>query len=351
MESRALFGKAIEQAIKVGASDIIFSVNSAPCLKSGGKIVFLELDTISDTTMDEIVKLIIPAAKKKELDYNKQCDFAYEIEKNRFRMNVFNQRGHLSMVMRYIKPDIPSLESLGLPEIVKELIKHDNGLILMVGPTGSGKSTSLAAMIDYLNHDSEKHIITIEDPIEYIYENDKCLIEQREIGIDAIDFSSALRSALREAPDVVLLGEMRDLESISTAITVAETGHLVFSTIHANSAVATIDRIIDIFPESNKDQIRIQLSDILIAVLNQRLVPKEDGGYKLVLEIMIANSAVRNAIRTANSAQLPTIIQTSSVEGMCLMDDQLIRAVARGEISKENALAFAQDRATLRKGL
>jgi twitching motility protein PilT len=207
-------------------------------------------------------------------------------------------------------------------------------------------------MVDYINKTADKHIITLEDPIEYVYEDKQSLIEQREIGTDAVSFPAALRSALRESPDVILLGEMRDLESVSSAVTVAETGHLVLSTVHANSAAGSIDRIIDIFPGESKDQIRIQLADILLAVFNQRLVPRVDGtGSVVITEVMMATNAVRNAIRTANNSQLPNIIQTGSSDGMFLLDDLLAKAVSRGDITKEAALAVANDRTELKKQL
>lgn len=334
------------------ASDIILSAGSVPVLKVNDKLVRLKEAVLTDDAIHSVVSEILPAAKLKTLEEERQVDLAYGQEGARFRVNVFYQRGHLTVVMRYVKSDIRTLEQLGLPSLLKELVQNDNGLILMVGPTGSGKSTTLAAMVDHINKTAEKHVITIEDPIEYVYTNDLSLIEQREVGVDAVSFPAALRSALREAPDVILLGEMRDLESVSTAITVAETGHLVLSTIHANSAPGTIDRIIDIFPPEQKDQIRIQLADILLAVLNQRLVPRADGsGLQVMLEIMVANSAVKNAIRTANAAQLPTIMQTGANDGMVLLDDLLVRAAKHGEITKETALAYANDRDEVRKGI
>jgi twitching motility protein PilT len=343
----------VAAAVKANAADILLVNNCVPTLKADGKLVRLDtFGVLGDNEITALIKSILSEAKLKELQENRQTDLAYTQDGARFRMNVFYQRSHLSVVMRYVRSAIRTVDELGLPQIVKDLVANDSGLILMVGPTGSGKSTSLAAMIDHVNANFDKHIITLEDPVEYLYENKQSIIEQRELGTDALSFPAALRSALREAPDVILLGEMRDLESISTAVTVAETGHLVLSTIHANTAWGTIDRIIDIFPEGAKEQIRIQLADILIAVLNQRLVPKADGsGSMAVIETMIANSAVRNAIRTGNNSQLPNIIQTSSSEGMYLMDDLLVKAVRHDEITKESALAYAHDRAEMHKTL
>lgn len=351
--SVSILSAVIDEAVRQEAADILLSFGSFPTLKVNDTLVPLEsFGAISEADLQAITEEILPTAKVSELEKNRQVDLAYARGEFRFRVNVFYQRGHLSVVMRYVKGRVRTVDELGLPELVKELVAHDNGLILMVGPTGSGKSTTLAAMIQHINENFSKHIITIEDPIEYVYENKLSLIEQREIGVDATSFSAALRSVLREAPDVILLGEMRDLESISNAITVAETGHLVLSTIHANTAASTVDRMIDVFPEGNKDQIRIQLADVLVAVLNQRLVPKADGsGSQTVIEVMVANSAVRNAIRTANNAQLPTIIQTSSAEGMILLDDALVKGVRRQEISRESALAFATNREDMKKAL
>lgn len=353
MKSPTILKPIIDVAVKKEAADIILSYGQPPILKVENKLNRLEeFGKLTDEDLNSLAKEILPPGKADQLAKDLQVDFAYSDGEARFRVNLFYQRGHVSIVMRYVRATIKGIDELGLPEIVKDLLGNDNGLILMVGPTGSGKSTSLAAMLQHLNENFEKHIITIEDPVEYVYDNKQSVIQQREIGVDATDFASALRAALREAPDVILLGEMRDLESVSTAITVAETGHLVLSTIHANSAPGTIDRIIDIFPAEQKDQIRIQLSDILIAVLNQRLVPKADGsGVALIVEVMIANSAVKNAIRTANSAQLPTIIQTASAEGMHLLDELLVKAVRRGEITKDSALAFANDRNEVKKGM
>ena len=349
----SLLAQAVTEAARINAADILWVYNCSPSFKVNDHLVKWEAaGVLNDETLAGIVKELVSAEKAETLKNERQVDLAYADGEHRFRVNIFYQRGHISIVMRYVRSQIRTLDELGLPNIIRDLVGNDNGLILMVGPTGSGKSTSLAAMIDHINTNSDKHIITIEDPIEYMYENKQSIIEQRELGTDAVSFPAALRSALREAPDVILLGEMRDLESISTAITVAETGHLVFSTIHANTAPGTIDRIVDIFQPGGKDQIRIQLADILIAVLSQRLVPRADGnGSMAIVETMIANNAVRNAIRTGNTAQLANVIQTSSGEGMFLLDDLLVKAVKRQEITKETALSFANDRNEVRRAL
>ena len=343
----------IETAIKMEVADLILSYGCLPQVKANDHLQPLErFAVLTEEDIRAILAEILPPAKAGMLEKERQVDLAYAYKDARFRVNVFYQRGHPGIVMRYIRSHIRSVEELGLPDLVKDLVGNDNGLILMVGPTGSGKSTSLAAMIDHINSNEAKHIITLEDPVEYLYTNKRSLIEQREIGSDVTSFGAGLRSALREAPDVVLVGEMRDLESISSAVTVAETGHLVLSTIHANTAPGTIDRIIDIFPEGNKAQIRVQLADILIAVLNQRLVPLADGsGSRAFIEVMTNTSAVANSIRSGKTEQLPTVIQTSSGEGMVLMDDLLMKAVRHGEITKETALNFANSRESVKQQL
>jgi twitching motility protein PilT len=353
MGKSAFLNSIVKEAIKQEASDVLLTFGSVPILKVEGKLVRLKsLGALTDSDLEGLISEVLPKSRQDALRQDRQIDLAYAQGEHRFRVNAFYQRSHISIVMRYVRSTIHSIDELGLPEVLKDIVANDNGLILMVGPTGSGKSTSLAAMIEHINTNAEKHIITLEDPIEYVYEGKQSIIEQREIGLDVPSFPAGLRSALREAPDVILLGEMRDLESVSSAITVAETGHLVLSTVHANNAAGTIDRIIDIFPPEGKEQIRIQLADILLGVFNQRLIPRADGnGSMVIVETMIATSAVRNAIRTANSAQLPNIIQTSAADGMYLLDDLLIKAVKRGEITKESALAFANDRTEVRKQL
>jgi twitching motility protein PilT len=349
----AVLNQIIKEAVDRKAADILLVYKCPPSLKVDGRLVRLDqFGILEDEHLEALSKIIVQGDKVEILKNELQVDLAYSQDGNRFRVNVFHQRTHISIIMRYVRNEIRTVDELGLPPIVKDLVANDNGLILMVGPTGSGKSTSLAAMLEHVNATYDKHIITIEDPIEYMYSNKQSIIEQRELGVDATSFPAALRSALREAPDVILLGEMRDLESVSAAITVAETGHLVLSTIHANTAPGTIDRIIDIFPAGYKDQIRIQLADILIAVLNQRLVPRADGkGSIPIIETMIANGAVKNAIRNSSSSQLPNIIQTSSGEGMYLLDDLLIKSTRRGEITKESAMAYANDRVEMKKAL
>lgn len=354
MPQIASLSAVLAEATRQEASDVLFTFGCAPALKKPGEkmVVLDKYASLNDKNLESLVKEVVRGDRLKSLETDRQVDLAIAVNGNRFRVNVFYQRGHLSIAMRLVRSQIRSLEELELPRITQELLANDNGMILLVGPTGCGKSTSLAAMVQHINENYEKHIITIEDPIEYVYENKRSIIEQREVGIDAVTFASALRSALREAPDVILLGEMRDLESIATAITLAETGHLVLSTIHASNAAGTIDRIIDIFPAEAKEQVRVQLSDILLGVFNQRLVPlAEEKRNRAFVEVMLNDSAVRNIIRSGNTSQLRSVIQTSAADGMHLLDDLLVEAADRGEITKESALSFADDRAAVRKSL
>jgi twitching motility protein PilT len=343
----------VVQVIEAGASDLILMVGEPPIMKQGGKVVRLTTAApLAAAAVEGYLASLATPEQIKRFQQDRQLDLAYmNAEGERFRVNVFFQRNLPSLVLRHIPAKIRSLAELGLPPIFSELIQHDSGLVLLVGPTGSGKSTTMAAMVRQVNETQERHIITLEDPIEYMHHSMRSIIQQREVGMDVHSFAEGLRVALREAPDVILLGEMRDYESTAAAITVAETGHLVLSTIHANSATQTPDRIIDMFPEGAKTQTRLQLADLLIAVVSQRLVPRIDGGLEVVCEVMIANTAVRNAIRGANTNQLPNIIQTGKGEGMQLLDDELVRRVQSSTIQPEVALQYANDPVMMRRQL
>ncbi|MCD4712205.1 MAG: type IV pilus twitching motility protein PilT, partial [Clostridiales bacterium] len=262
----------------------------------------------------------------------------------RFRVNVFKQRGSYGMALRVVALSIPSMESLGLPLILKDLAKKQRGLILVTGPTGSGKSTTLAAMIDYMNQNRNAHILTIEDPIEYLHKHDKSIVNQREIGHDSQTFANALRAALRQDPDIILVGEMRDLETIATAITAAETGHLVLSTLHTIGAAKTVDRIIDVFPPHQQQQIRIQLASVIEAVISQQILPRANGsGRVAAFEVMTANTAVRNLVREGKTHQIQTVIQTGSIAGMQTMDASLLDLYKNRVIDKENLRKYSVD--------
>ncbi|MCL2350061.1 MAG: type IV pilus twitching motility protein PilT [Defluviitaleaceae bacterium] len=283
--------------------------------------------------------------QKAALDRGEDVDMCYTHETGlRQRVNVFWQQRQIAAVMRVINDNIPTFEQLNLPEPLRQLASEPRGLVLVTGPTGSGKSTTLAAMIDYVNTNFARHILTVEDPVEYVYTNKKSLIHQRDIGVDVPSFSSALRSAMREDPDVILIGEMRDYETISAAITAAETGHLVLSTLHTTGAASTVDRIIDVFPPHNQQQIRTQLANNLKGVITQTLVPKVGGGRVAAFEIMMGTDAVLNLIRENKGHQLNSTIQTSSKQGMILLDTYLSNLVKRGQIRIEDALEKVNDK-------
>ncbi|MBL8025369.1 MAG: type IV pilus twitching motility protein PilT, partial [Fibrobacteres bacterium] len=321
------------------------SAGAVPVVRVNGVLKKMNLAPLSDDEIRSIIYPLLNATQKVKFETTHEIDFAYEISDTaRFRINFFEQLKGIAAVFRVIPTEIRGFEELGLPEIMKSFSIRERGLVLVTGPTGCGKSTTLAAMIDYINENSAKHIITVEDPIEFIHRNKKCLINQREVGMHTESFKSALRVAMREDPDVILVGEMRDLETVSLALTAAETGHLVLATLHTSSASKTIDRIVDIFPASGKEQIRTQLSESISGIVSQRLLPKKDGkGRALALEVLAVNTAVRNLIREDKVFQLPSIIQASTQQGMIAMDMSLLDLVQKGIISKEEAAKIAED--------
>jgi len=328
-----------------GASDLHLTVGRFPTFRIDGRLVPLTQDSIvapeDSKAMSEVV---LTEENKKKLMENGQVDFSYSFEdKARFRVNAFFQQGYLSMAFRLIPREIRTLEQLGIPEVLYDFTKYSQGLFLVVGPVGHGKSTTLAALINEINHNQEKHILTIEDPIEYIYEQDKCIINQREVYQDSKNFQSALKAVFREDANVVLVGELRDLESISIAITAAETGHLIFATLHTNDSPQTIDRIIDVFPSHQQNQVRSQLANSLLGVLSQRLVPKVDGGRIPAIEIMIKNHAVENLIRDGKTYQIDNVIETSVGQGMITLDKSLESLVRKGQITIDTAMMYAKD--------
>ena len=345
------FQELISIAIDQSASDLHLSVAVPPCMRVNGSIVRMETDTLKPKDIEEIVFSIMDERHREVLEQLGEVDFAYSIPSlGRFRVNVFRQRGTLSMVVRILNLRIPSPEELGIPAAVAEMTEKRRGLVLVTGATGSGKSTTLASLINVINSKHEYNIITLEDPIEYLHRHDKSIVNQREMGADSLSYSAALRAALRQDPDVILVGEMRDLETIATAVTAAETGHLVFSTLHTNGAANTIDRIIDVFPPHQQQQIRTQLADVLQCVVSQQLIPKRNGkGRVAAFEVLLANNAVRNHIREAKTYQIPTVMQTNAKLGMKTMDDALFELCSTGQITEENALLYAQDRSILAK--
>lgn len=339
------------QAVREGASDIHFTVGRPPCSRVNGKLAPMEGERLTPQILEELLLPILDSRHQGELLETGQTDFAHAISGvGRFRVNVFKQRGTLAAVMRSLPYKIPQPQELGIPKEVVAMTERKRGLVLVTGPTGSGKSTTLASLIDVINREYSHHIITLEDPIEYLHRHDRSIVNQREIGSDTSSYAQALRAALREDPDVILVGEMRDLETISTAITAAETGHLVFSTLHTIGADKTIDRIIDVFPPNQQQQVRIQLAAVLECIVSQQLIKKADGsGRVAALEVLFANNAVRNLIREGKTFQIPSIMQTSKRMGMQTMDDAIYDLFMRKLIDGERAVTYAQDPVSMNK--
>lgn len=335
----------LEEVVKKKASDLHLQVGLPPMLRVDGALVPVAgTDVLTDEAVETLVFAILDEDQKQILLKDKEFDFSFAFgDLGRFRVNAFHERGNLAAALRLIPNEILTIEQLGLPPIVNKFADYPRGLVLVTGPTGSGKSTTLAAMIHKINMERSEHIITIEDPIEYTHRSKKSVIVQREVHYDTYSFSAALRSALREDPDVVLIGEMRDLETIASAITIAETGHLVFATLHTNSAAQSIDRMIDVFPPHQQPQIRSQLSNILMAIASQRLIPAIGGGRMAAAEILTATPAVRNIIREGKTHQLEAVIQTGAEFGMQSMDKTLAAMVHNGTISYEEARNHAVD--------
>ncbi|NLF83366.1 MAG: type IV pilus twitching motility protein PilT [Candidatus Gastranaerophilales bacterium] len=327
------------------ASDIHISVGLPPVLRIDGKLIRVDQPPLTREEVEKIIFEMLSNEQRRILEQNWELDCSYGIEGiGRFRVNVYKERGHYALAMRAISTEIPSFETLGLPDIVRELAEKPRGLILVTGPTGSGKSTTLASMIDYINSNRVEHILTIEDPIEFLHFSKRSVVHQREQGHDTRSFSNALRAALREDPDIILVGEMRDLETISLALTAAETGHLVFGTLHTSSASQTVDRIVDVFPAQQQQQIRIQLSNSLVGVLSQTLLPKltPDGAKKgrvLAMEIMVVTSAIANLIREGKTTQIYSSIQTGAAQKMQTLEASLKDLCMKKLISYDDALA------------
>lgn len=337
--------KYLEEVIRTNSSDLHLQVGVPPMLRIDGKLAKVsDAPVLSEQDVAEMVYSIIDEQQKEILTKNRELDFSFAFgDLARFRVNAFHEKGNLAVALRLIPTKIRTIDELGLPKVVSEFCKLPRGLVLSTGPTGSGKSTTQAAMIDMINTNNNLHIITIEDPIEYQHHNKNSIIVQREVHFDTLSFARALRSSLREDPDVVLIGEMRDLETISTAITVAETGHLVLATLHTNGAAQSIDRMIDVFPAHQQQQIRVQLAGVLQGIISQRLIPMVGGGRVAAAEVLVANSAVRNLIRENKTHQIEAVIQTSADQGMQSMDKVLVDHVHSGKISYEEARNYAVD--------
>ncbi|WP_415314004.1 type IV pilus twitching motility protein PilT [Clostridium perfringens] len=337
----------LELTVKEGASDLHLTVGISPIIKVNGKLVRLEHEILRPEDTEAYAKEILQDAYEK-YDAIGEYDTSYSIHgKGRFRVNIYKQRNSTALAIRVISLDMPTLDSLGYPETLKDICNLKRGLVLVTGPTGSGKSTTLAALINEINSNRESHIITIEDPIEFLHKHNKSIVNQREIGKDTLSYERALKAALREDPDVILIGEMRDLETISTAITAAETGHLVFSTLHTIGAAKTIDRIVDVFSLHQQEQIKIQLASVLQTIISQQLVETIDGERTASLEIMVATPAIKNLIREGKTHQIESSIQTGSKYGMRTMDMELANLYREGIITQETAMNSAIDREIL----
>lgn len=335
----------LEEVIKKKASDLHIQVGLPPMLRVDGSLVAVTgAEALSEENVEALIFAILDEDQKQILLKDKEFDFSFAFgDLGRFRVNAFHERGNMAAALRLIPNELLTIEQLGLPPIVNKFADYPRGLVLVTGPTGSGKSTTLAAMVHKINNERASHIITIEDPIEFTHKSKKSVIVQREVHYDTYSFSAALRSSLREDPDVVLIGEMRDLETIAAAITIAETGHLVFATLHTNSAAQSIDRMIDVFPPHQQPQIRAQLSNILMAICSQRLIPSIGGGRIASAEILVATPAVRNIIREGKSHQLEAVIQTGAEYGMQSMDKTLVNLIHNGTITYDEARNYAVD--------
>jgi twitching motility protein PilT len=340
----------LQQMVGIRASDLHLKTPTGPVYRVDGELI-KGSSPVSPEEVEDVFRQITSEEQRQHFQEHNELDFCYSVAGlARFRVNVQRQRGTLSLVFRFIPFRIPTVDELHLPQILKDLISQPRGLIIVAGPTGSGKSTTLAAMIQHLNASHKRSVITIEDPIEYLYTDDQCIISQRELGADTESFAIALKHALRHDPDVIVVGEMRDLETVSTAVAAAETGHLVLGTLHTVDASQTVDRLIDIFPSAQHQQIRLQFSQIIEAVICQTLLPRDSGpGRVAAFEIMTGSTAVRNLIREGKTFELPSIIQLSRASGMQALDQDLANMVTRGVVSEQEALLHSSHRERLKK--
>jgi twitching motility protein PilT len=334
------FAEVLGEVVEQNASDLHLTVGAAPMVRIRGELRALDnYPALSSKDTRDIIYSILSNDQRKRLEEEWQVDFSYSVPRyGRFRVNAYMQRASLGAAFRLIPSEIKSVDQLGLPAVIHEMVKKPRGFVLVTGPTGSGKSTSLAAMIDEINKTRKEHILTIEDPIEFLHRHQKCVVNQREIGNDAQSFALGLKAALRQDPDVILVGEMRDLETISTALTAAETGHLVFATLHTQDTAQTIDRIIDVFPPHQQQQVRVQLSVALQGIVTQQLLPTADGSGRIAAcEVLVLNPAVRNLIREGKTHQIHSVLQTGRSLGMQSMDASLAQLVRAGKITRELA--------------
>ncbi|MBR4276847.1 MAG: type IV pilus twitching motility protein PilT [Lachnospiraceae bacterium] len=338
--------EVLKKAKEAGASDVHITVGIPPKMRVNGNLITMdEYQKMLPADTLDVVLNITSESQRAKFEERGEFDMSFSIPNvGRYRVNLYHQRGSASLAFRLVGTVVPTAESLGVPPSVMELYQRKRGLVLVTGPTGSGKSTTLAAIIDKINNFRDAHVITLEDPIEYLHQHKMSMVNQREIGLDSNNYANALRAALREDPDVILVGEMRDFETISVAITAAETGHLVLSTLHTIGAASTVDRVIDVFPPHQQQQIRVQLANVLEAVVSQQLIPTADGkGRVAAFEVMHANHAVRNLIREGKSHQLASVMQTNRKLGMITMDEAIAQLYFDGRIDREQAINFSQD--------
>jgi twitching motility protein PilT len=345
------FADVVLEVLERKASDLHLTAGSPPMIRIRGALEPLDYPTLTPQDVRETIYSILTNDQRQKLETDWQIDLAYAIPgKARFRVNAYFQRASLGAAMRLIPQEMPALDSLGVPPVLREFTKKPRGFVLVTGPTGSGKSTTLAAMIDVINEERHEHIMTIEDPIEFLHRHKSCIVNQRELGADAKGFGMALKAALRQDPDVILVGEMRDLETISTALTAAETGHLVFATLHTQDAAQTVDRIVDVFPPEQQHQVRVQLSVGLQGIVTQTLLPTADGqGRVVACEVLVPTPAVRNLIREGKTHQIPSALQTGAQHGMQSMDSALAQLVREGKITRELAEARSSTPEELRR--
>lgn len=347
---KSQFEELLLQVVKQNASDLHITVGRHPTLRLDGSLVpLLNEEIITPETAQDFIFPLLNEEQKQRFLAEKDLDLSYDFRgKARFRINIFHQRGFMGASLRLIPAKIRTVQELNLPPIVEKFSNRQQGFLLVVGPTGHGKSTTIAAIIDKINHTRADHIITVEDPIEYLFTSDLAIVDQREIGIDSLDFNRALRSLFREDVDVAMIGEMRDADTMAMAVTAAETGHFILSTLHTNNAAQTIDRIIDTFPSVQQNQIRAQLASTLIGIISQRLIPRTSGGLIPAIEVMIANAAVRNLIRENKIHELDLVIETSSDQDMISLNRSLTNLVRKGETSVDNAINYSLNPEELR---
>ena len=342
----------LRYGVNIGASDIHLKPNKQPVLRVAAQLISVEADAPTDTDMSNIAQLIIPEFLRERFKTEREVDFSYfSVGVGRFRTNIYTQRGQVNIAMRHVKGKVPDFNTLNLPEILKKIAMNERGIIFVAGATGSGKSTTLACMVEYVNNHDKCHIITMEDPIEFVFEDKQCVINQREVGLDTLSFSAALRNVLRQDPDIIMVGEMRDAESFQAALTAAETGHLVMTTVHSNNAAQTITRVLDFFPQDERTQVLRALSTCLCAVICQRMIPARSGGAVPGIELLIATPIVRKLLEEGKLDKIPAAIETGKEDGMQSFNQAIFKLIKDGLITEEDGLAKSSNPDQLKMNL